>query len=167
MARNATFLSLVAALAATAVLALAGPAAAAPPRCTVPQLKGAITNVTAGAGSRFATLSLRNASRRTCKLFGYPGALLLSRSGRALPTRVVRDTSVRPATVVLAPGRRATSQWRWGAIAGKGEPADGNCEPTASRIEVTPPNATGHLVLPWRYGPVCQHGKITVRPMAG
>lgn len=159
-------------LAATAAVAVcltsfAVPAAnaASTPRCTVPQLRGSFADVSAGAGSRFATLVLRNASRRSCTMFGYPGALLLARNGRALPTNVVRDRSVRPRTIVVRPGRRATSQWRWGAIPGTGEPTRGRCEPLPARIEVTPPDDIGHLVLPWRFGPVCEHGAITVRPM--
>ena len=150
---------------ATAAAGPAALAAATPPRCTVAQLRGSLTHLTAGAGSRFATLVLRNTSRRPCSLFGYPGALLLSRSGRALPTRVLRDRSRRPRTVVVRPRGRAVSQWRWGAIPGPREPARGRCEPLPRRIEVTPPNATRQLVLPWRSGPVCEHGTITVRPM--
>jgi len=163
--------TLVAAAVATACLAAVPAVAvtaaqAAVPRCTVPQLRGALKNLQAGAGNRFGTLVLRNVSSRPCRLFGYPGALLRSRSGRAIPTDVVRDRSVRPVTVVLrADGGRAVSQWRWGAIPGRGEPTRGRCEPRPARIEVTPPNATRQLVLPWRSGPVCQHGRIEVRPM--
>jgi hypothetical protein len=167
-AASALVAAAVASVCLAAALAVVAPAAqaAAAPRCTVPQLRGALKNLQAGAGNRFGTLVLRNVSRRSCSLFGYPGALLRSRSGRAIPTDVVRDRSVRPVTVVLrANGGRAVSQWRWGAIPGRGEPTRGRCEPRPARIEVTPPNATRQLVLPWRSGPVCQHGRIEVRPM--
>lgn len=164
--RAATMLAVVAA-AGACLTAFAVPAAtaAAPTRCTVPQLRGSFTGFTAGAGQRFATLVLRNASRRSCAMFGYPGALLLARNGKALPTNVVRDRTVRPRTIVVRPGRRATSQWHWTVIPGVGEQTGGLCEPRPARIEVTPPNDVRHLVLPWRSGPVCEHGRITVRPM--
>jgi hypothetical protein len=159
-----------AALAATAAAACVGAvvapsASAATPRCTVPNLKGSFTNASAGAGNRFVTLALKNTSSKRCSLFGYPGAQLLSSSGRKIPTNVVRDRSRTPHTIVLKPGQSGLSQWRWGAIAGKGEPVRGKCEPTPSKIEVTPPNATSHLVLAWKGGSVCEHGQITVRPM--
>jgi Protein of unknown function (DUF4232) len=164
--RAATVLAVVAA-AGVCLTAFAAPAAtaAAPTRCTVPQLRGSLTNFSAGAGQRYATLVLRNASRRSCTMFGYPGALLLASNGRALPTNVVRDRSVRPRTIVVRPGGRATSQWHWSVIPGVGEQHPGRCEPPPARVEVTPPNDFSHLVLPWRSGPVCEHGTITVRPM--
>jgi len=157
----------VAGLAAAACVgAVAVPTAnAATPRCTVPHLKGSFKNASAGAGSRFITLALKNTSSKSCSLFGYPGAQLLSKSGKDIPTNVVRDRSRTTKTIVLAPGQSGLSQWRWGAIPGRGEPVSGKCEPTPSKIEVTPPNATSHLVLPWKGGSVCEHGQITVRPM--
>ncbi|ADB53817.1 DUF4232 domain-containing protein [Conexibacter woesei] len=165
--RRTVLPTLAAAVAAAGVTALLpGSAVAATPRCAVDQLDGAFKNASAGAGSRTATLVLTNTSRSRCSLFGYPGAQLLNARNRDLPTNIVRDRSRSPKTVVLAPGGRAVSQWRWGAIAGSGEPQNRACEPNPARIEVTPPNATRFLVLPWKMGPVCEKGEITVRPMA-
>ncbi|HEY4278283.1 MAG TPA: DUF4232 domain-containing protein [Conexibacter sp.] len=164
--RRAARAVIAAAAAAACLAAVAVPtASAATPRCTVPNLKGSFKNASAGAGQRFVTLALKNSSSTSCSLAGYPGAQLLSASGREIATNVVRDHSKTPKTVVLRAGQSALSQWHWGAIAGRGEPVTGKCEPTPSKIEVTPPNATGHLVLAWRGGPVCEHGQITVRPM--
>lgn len=59
------------------------------------------------------TFALRNASRRTCQIEGYPAARLLDGSGRALPMRLRRghgffaDTLPPPRRVVLAAGARA------------------------------------------------------------
>jgi hypothetical protein len=153
-----------AALAATAALSAAAPAARAP-RCTVSMLLGELRRPTAGAGQRQARLILTNVTRRTCALAGYPGGLLLGARNRALPTHVVRNRARRARTVRLAPGESARTTLQWGAIAGTGDRQTGACEPTPARIEITPPNATGHLVLPWRNGPVCERGRIVVDPM--
>lgn len=153
-------------LALAAALPAAAPAASAraPPRCTVSHLLGELTRPQAGAGQRSVTLVLTNATRRTCSLGGYPGGLLLGARNHPLPTNVVRKPAS-PRTIVLAPGKSATSTLQWGAIAGTGDRQTGRCQPTPARIEITPPNATGHLVLPWRLGPVCERGRIVVTPM--
>lgn len=164
--RRAVLPTLAASIAAACVIALVpSSASAATPRCTVAKLDGSFRNQSAGAGNRFVTLVLTNTSRTTCSLFGYPGGQLLGARDRDLPTTFVRNRSRTPKTVVLTAGQSALSQFRWGAVAGRGEPTNGPCEPTPARIEITPPNATQHLVLPWRMGPVCERGAITVAPM--
>jgi hypothetical protein len=159
--------SLLAAAATVSVAAAAVPATAAaatPARCTLPKLSAKLRSLSVGAGQRVLTLQLTNVSHSRCSLFGYPGAQLLNRAGQAVPTDVVRSPA-RVRTIVLAPGRNATTQLQWSAIPGPGEPTNRRCEPLAVRIEVTPPNATDHFVLPWRYGAVCERGEITVRPL--
>lgn len=156
-------------LAASTCLALLSPtvaSAATPARCAVPQLSGSLKAGSPGAGQRFATLTLKNRSSKRCSLFGYPGGQLLSASGADIPTNVVRDHSRTPKTVVLNPGRSASTLLQWGAIAGSGDAQRGRCQPNPARIEVTPPNATNHLVLRWTFGSVCQRGRIVVRPMS-
>ncbi len=153
------------ATAACAALPAAAPAARTPPRCTVSTLLGELTRPQAGAGQRFVTLVLTNVTRRACSLGGYPGGLLLGARNNALPTNVVRMPDVPVRTVVLAPGKSAKSTLQWGAIAGTGDRQRGTCQPTPARIEITPPNAAQHLVLPWRLGPVCERGRIVVTPM--
>lgn len=141
-------------------------AAAAPPRCGVLDLMGELRHPTAGAGQRFVTLVLTNVTRRTCALRGYPGLRLLDRRNNPLPTRVVPDRSRRPHLLVLAPGDTARSDLRWGAIPGPTEQHAGPCEPNPARIAVRPPHAARRLVLPWRLGPVCERGRIEVRPLS-
>lgn len=150
--------------AAPALGASSHPAAATPPRCDVLSLMGELRHPTAGAGQRFLTLVLTNVTRQTCTLRGYPGLRLLDRRNLPLPTRVVR---VRGATrlLVLAPGDTARTDLRWSAISGPTEQHPGPCEPTAARIAVRPPQAAHRLVLPWHYGPVCERGRIEVRPL--
>jgi hypothetical protein len=155
----------IAAAALAVAAALPVTASAATPRCTVASLLGELRSPTAGAGQRQAKLILTNVTRRTCTLGGYPGGQLLGARNRDLPTNVVRNTARRAGIVTLAPGDSAQTTLQWGAIAGTGDRQTGECEPTPARIEVTPPNASGHLVLPWRNGPVCERGRIVVNPM--
>ncbi|HZV73008.1 MAG TPA: DUF4232 domain-containing protein [Conexibacter sp.] len=152
------------ALAATAALPAVAPAARAP-RCTVSMLLGELRAPSAGAGQRQAKLLLTNVTRRTCSLAGYPGGLLLGATNIPLPTNVVRDTGHRARVVTLTPGQSAKTTVQWGVITGSGDRQTGACEPTPARIEITPPNASGHLVLPWRNGPVCERGRIVVNPV--
>jgi hypothetical protein len=165
--RRAASTLLASAAVVVCVAAVAAPSAsAATPRCTVAKLRAQFKNAQAGAGNRTLTLVLTNKTRKSCSMFGYPGAQLLNAGGRNVPTDVVRNRGVQPRTIVVAPGRSAVSQWRWGAIAGRGEPTNGRCEPNPAKIEVTPPNDDDHFVLTWRGGSVCEHGAITVTPMA-
>jgi hypothetical protein len=155
--------TLLLAVAATA-LAVPPAGARAPQRCHARDLSADLRPGHPGAGQRYATLRLTNRSAKSCSVTGYPGAQLVRGSGRRIPTRIVRDRSRVPRTVTLRPDERAASLWHWGAVPGAGEPTDGPCEPTARRILVTPPDATRPLSLRWRFGPVCRHGRIDVRP---
>jgi uncharacterized protein DUF4232 len=150
--------------ASTTALAVPGSAAGTPPRCGALSLMAELRHPTAGAGQRFVTLVLTNVTRSTCTLRGYPGLRLLDRRNNPLPTRVVRVPG-HTRLLTLTPGDTARSDLRWGAIAGPGEPAAGPCEPTAARIAVRPPHAAHRLVVPWRHGPVCEHGRIEVKPL--
>ncbi len=78
----------------------------------------------------------------------------------------MRDRSRTPRTVTLKPGAAASTLLQWGAVAGSGDAQRGRCQPNPARFEVTPPNATNHLVLRWRLGSVCEQGRILVRPMS-
>jgi hypothetical protein len=161
-------LVLATALAALAALAAALPTAASArsaPRCTVSSLLGELRRPTAGAGQRQAKLLLTNVTRRTCSLGGFIGGQLLGARNDNLPTNVVRNTGRRAGIVTLTPGQSATTTLQWGVITGPGDRQTGECQPTPARIEITPPNASGHLVLPWRNGPVCQQGRIVVNPL--
>lgn len=167
--RRARHLVLAACIAALTAAAAAAPTSAlslaGTPRCTVSSLLGELRAPSAGAGQRQAKLVLTNVTRGSCNLAGYPGAQLLGARNNPLPTNVVRSTGRRAGLITLAPGQSAVTTLQWGVIAGTGDRQSGACQPTPARIEITPPNATGHLVLPWRNGPVCQRGRIVVNPM--
>jgi hypothetical protein len=147
-----------------AVLA-AGAASIVPPRCHTADLAATLRRGSPGAGQRYATLVLRNRSAHRCTVFGYVGAQLVGVSGRPLPTRIVRDRTRVPRRVTLAPGRRATALLHWAAIPGPGEPQRAPCEPTPRAIRITPPDETTQLTLRWRFGVVCERGRIEVRPL--
>ena len=158
-------LGAAAALATTAVALPATASARAAPRCTVSMLLGELRRPSAGAGQRFAKLLLTNVTRRTCSLGGFVGGQLLGARNDPLPTNVVRNTGRRAGVVTLTPGQSATTTLQWGVITGTGDRQTGECQPTPARIEITPPNAASHLVLPWRNGPVCEQGRIVVNPL--
>jgi uncharacterized protein DUF4232 len=151
---------------AAGALALAPAAQAAPaPFCTTGDLSLSVRPGSPGAGQRYATVTLVNRSGSSCRTRGYVGLGLLGRGGRALPTNAVRDRSRRVRTLLLRPGQRAAANLHWGAVPGPGEPQTGACEPSPTRLQVTPPDARTQLVVPWRFGPVCLHGRIDVRPL--
>ncbi|MDX6648008.1 MAG: hypothetical protein QOK40_3735 [Miltoncostaeaceae bacterium] len=159
-------LALAAGALALAPAALAPAAQAAPPAfCTTGDLAVALRAGSPGAGQRYATVTLVNRSGASCRTRGYVGLGLLGRGGRALPTNAVRDRSRPARTLLLRPGQRAAADLHWGAVAGPGEPQSRPCEPSPARLQVTPPDARTQLVAPWRFGPVCLHGRIDVRPL--
>lgn len=153
-------------VAVAAVAAASGAGAAAPiPRCHTVELVAQLKRGSPGAGQRYATVLLRNRSQHRCRVYGYIGAQLIGAGHRRLPTNVVRDRTRTPRRVVLASGAGAQALLHWGAIPGPGEPQARPCEPAPRFIEITPPDETRYLVVRWPFGPVCEHGRIDVRPL--
>jgi hypothetical protein len=90
---------------------------------------------------------------------------MLTASGSVLPTQVVRGggysfTAVTPTTVVLAPGQSALFNIGYSDVPVGNETS---C-PTSASVEVTPPDATDHLVLNAALAP-CGGGTLTVSPV--
>ncbi|HEX4344095.1 MAG TPA: DUF4232 domain-containing protein [Solirubrobacteraceae bacterium] len=149
-------------LAAGALLvATSSASSAATTRCHTRDLSGTLHAGSPGAGQRYAVLVLRNRSQSTCSVAGYVGMRLLDAKGRGLPTNVVRD-SAKPQRVSLRAGARASTLLHWTAIPSGSEPTSGACEPTPAKVEVTPPDETTHLLVPWRLGAVCGKGRIDI-----
>jgi hypothetical protein len=147
---------------APSTAAQAGSTASAAARCRVGQLAVHQTEQQGAAGSIHLDYAFTNTSSKACTLDGYPGLGLLDAHGRPLPTHVLRQPSVVvPAVaerrVTLAPGRRA---WFY---AGYSDVSPTACI-VASRLEVTPPDAYGHLTIPTRMAP-CGGGRINVSPV--
>jgi len=150
---------------AFAVAAVPSASAASPAaRCHTSQLAASLSAGSPGAGQRYALLSLRNRSRQTCRVFGYAGLQLLDSKRRKLPTNVVRERAKAPRRIVLAPGRRTRALLHWAVVPGVGEPQAGACEPAPRWVEVTPPDEQAFLLIPWRFGAVCQRGRIDITP---
>ena len=116
-------------------------------------LTGSVVGSNGAAGTIETTVALKSTAGTTCILGGYPGLLLLSSTGAALPTTVVRKgtytfTSMAPATVTLAPGQSTYFNIGYSDVPVGSET---NC-PTSASLEVTPPNATTiwSSPPPWR-----------------
>jgi hypothetical protein len=114
------------------------------------------------AGTIELTIALRSSSATSCILGGYPGLQLLAANGSALPTTVERKgtysfTSMAPTTVTLTSGQSADFNIGYSDVPVGNE---SSC-PTASSMEVTPPNATDHLVVAAMLAP-CGGGTVVV-----
>jgi hypothetical protein len=134
-------------------------------RCTTSSLSAALRMAGPGAGNRYAFLTLTNRSAAPCRMYGYVGLGLIGADGRPLPTQVARLAPQPPASITLPPGGSAYTRLHWTVVAGVGEPEQGPCRPTPSRLWVTPPDERSHLTIPWSLGEVCGSGKISVIPV--
>jgi hypothetical protein len=117
------------------------------------------------AGTFELTFALRNTSTVSCPMDGYPGAQLVDASGTQLPTHVVSGGSLQftdfaPADVVLGAGDSAYFNLAYSDVPTATETT---C-PTAAQIEITPPHAVDHDVVPVHIT-VCAAGTLTVSPV--
>ena len=142
-------------------LAAAGSAGAAPAtgRCSTADLSVQLKPGSPGAGQRYATVVLTSTSGHACTVRGYGGLALLGAPGQGVPTDLRRLPSPGPQTVSLAPGGSARSLLHWTVVPAGDEPGTA-CEPSATTVVVTPPDQTTAALVPWTFGPVCQHGLI-------
>ena len=149
-----------------------GGTAVKPPTCAPLQLRLRLVSSQGATGHLEATFAFTNSSRSRCRLFGYPGARMLSATGRALRTIIQRGDGFfsysRRATraVLVAPGASARFSLGWSDNNEQGgSPA--SC-PRADRLEVTPPNDYGTLAISVRslYFAPC-NGRLTVSPVHG
>jgi hypothetical protein len=137
-----------------------------PDRCHTGDLGASLGRVDAGAGNRYAQLTLTNRSGRTCVVFGYGGVLLLDAARHPVPTKQIRNTQAAPKRVTLSPGAGAHSTLHWGVVPDGSESTMGRCEPSAAFLQIIPPDETQPLTIAWPEGPVCQHGRIDQSPYA-
>ena len=141
-----------------------------PPTCAPSQLTLKLVSSEGAAGHLQAVFAFTNSSSSVCRLFGYPGAQMVSSGGDTLKTIVIRggnffpDSSRKPATVVLQPGQAARFSFGW---SDNNETGGGPAScPRANRLEVTPPNDFSTLVVSVvdvTFAP-CD-GKITASPV--
>jgi hypothetical protein len=93
----------------------ASAAPAATPECTSGQLAVWVSPDlgNGAAGSVGLPLEFTNVSHHACFLIGWPGVSALDSKGRQLGRPAARDSSVRRAAVVVAPGATASALLKW------------------------------------------------------
>lgn len=133
-------------------------------RCHTSQLTPSIQVRDSGAGHRHAVIVLTNTSDTACTIYGYGGMQLYGGDGDKVPTNLVRSDSREPRTYTLAPGDKARSAIQWSSVPQGDEPTGKRCEPKAAVVHVTPPDERDNKTVPWKYGPVCDHGRIVQQP---
>jgi len=139
------------------------PAAAA--ACSGADLGGSFAGVpgSAGAGQISYALTLTNTSGSACFVSGIPQLQLLDAQGGALSTAVSAEQPGQgtAAKIVIQPGGSATAQARFSPdVPGVGEQQQGQCEPTAHQLQVTP-GGGGTVTVPIEPPtPVCEHGSL-------
>jgi hypothetical protein len=146
---------------APAPAAPASPAAV--PRCAEGTLATAVSGYQVGGGQAGIILKLTNTGNISCTLYGYPGLGLEDGSHHLMPSQThwgptyfAHDPG--PSLIILSPGQSATSSV---AFAG-GWPHKG----WADLLEVTPPDAYHHAVIPLSYGTGGAGGDIHATAMA-
>ena len=154
------------------VLPAAPVASASWRQCNKTQIGVTASGNGAALGHVGVLFTLRNMSSASCRLYGYPGLLLLGGNGQALPTTIVRAVSgaylfprVPPHWVALPPGASGSFDLQYGdnpVGAQANEPYATAC-PTATQMEVTLPNASDHTVVPASMAPC--GGQLVVSPV--
>ena len=119
------------------------------------------------AGSTYYTLEFTNVSDRACSLYGYPEVsayTAVRATGGQIGSVAIRDTSIRPKPVLLAPGATAHSVLR---IIGLGGTKPAGCaQVTAEELRVTLPRQGRPAFVPVRI-PVCsERGRASLSVQA-
>lgn len=133
-------------------------------RCRTSDLAVSLSPMGAATGNLEVNVFLRNVSKDSCFLIGYPRFGLQDPRHRPQPSHLIRgNTFFRqdpgPRRVVLRPGSSAIVNLAWGDNASPGEPTRGQCEPLSAWLVVTPPNERRHLLARLRTV-VCGHGTL-------
>jgi hypothetical protein len=117
------------------------------------------------ANGTYYTLEFTNVSHRACRLYGYPEVSAYQDSpvtGSQIGSAAVRDTTVRPKPVMLAPGATAHAVLR---VTASSQPA--NCAlVTAEELRVTLPSQGRPAFVPVHI-PVCsERGNMSLSVQA-
>lgn len=135
--------------------------------CQVSDLHASVEGTEGAAGTIEVTFRLTNVSPSTCVFWAYPGALLLSHSGAPLPTDVIPGGSlsflnIPVTTTTVVAGGSAFFNLGYSDVVSGGE---SSC-PTATSLEITPPNDTQQLVVQVTID-ACDGGRLSVSPVFG
>lgn len=136
-----------------------------PTACAASALAMSVEGTEGAAGTLEVSFALRNISSQSCPMDGFPGAQLLDAAGGQLPTSVVRGgsypfTDLAPAALTLGAGESAYFNLGYSDVPTGSETS---C-PTATQLEVTPPNAEDHDTVAVQLT-ACDHGTLTVSPV--
>ena len=129
--------------------------------------------VRAGGGTYY-TLEFTNVSHRPCSLYGYPEVSAYrdvrvtrgrtgSQAGGQIGSAAIRDTSVRPQQVMLAPGATAHAVLRVTVTAST--PPPGCVQVTAEELRVTLPRQGRPAFVPVHI-PMCSKGHASLSVQA-
>lgn len=145
----------------------AGPIQAGQP-CAGPQLRLERAASDAGAGNRYATLSLQNVSSQACYLSGYPGITLMNATGQNLVgVRADQErgpylaSDVEPPRVTLVPQGKAYFDLAWNVVP-REDQGETRC-PEATRVRATAPGDTAAINLEMPVTPC--GGRVRVGPI--
>ncbi len=129
--------------------------------CTASQLHAGVLGSTGAAGTIAVSITLKNVGS-ACTLHGYAG-LQLRNAGGPLPTTVIHGglsvLMLTPHTVHLAHNGKATLLIAYNHVPSGTTPC-----PTATRLLIRPPGASGQAHLALRLDP-CRHGRIYEAPI--
>jgi len=136
--------------------------------CVAADLKPSFLGTNGAAGTIAVGFALTNSSSSTCTTYGWPGVLLLSSAGAALPTNAVRTSSdmlgaTPAATITLKPGEEVSFR----LIASDFASGSTTSCPNASALQIIAPDDSATLKVAISGGiPAC--GRATLSPlMAG
>ncbi len=117
--------------------------AATPLPCSPTQLRASLGQQTAGAGSIFTTVVLRNAGTQSCTLLGYPGVSLVDSRRRQIGRAASWDPRV-VSLVTLLPGGAAST------LVHTLNPGVGTtrCSPPSAALRIYPPGGLTALYVP-------------------
>lgn len=133
-----------------------GSGAGGPAACTTGDLRASVGPNHPGAGQQNFSLVLTNRSGKTCTVRGYPGMAFLDGAGEQVSFDPHRMGGART-TVRLAPGNSA-----WAPLTWSNPEMTGVTTVTPATVEITPPNQTTSLKVPWNDTPVTNTGKASV-----
>jgi hypothetical protein len=125
-------------------------------------------NRTQAAGNAVYTLEFTNVSHRACRLYGYPEVSAynagVGHTAGEIASAAIRDTSVRPQPVILAPGATAHSVLR---VADADSVRPAACDQvTTEELRVTFPHQGRSAFVPIHI-PVCsQKGHVSLSVQA-
>jgi len=121
-------------------------AQAATPRCTTNDLKATVHLDQGSAGHVEGSIVLRNTSKQTCSVRGYPGVSFVDGDGHEIGPSAKRSGAGSVRTITLKPNKYAKAPLRVANVANYDKDA---CEPVpANGFRVYPPDETKALYAP-------------------